>query len=334
MDVWGDKETVLFRNLMTKSKELPLECVWFILLPASFASSLCIRCVRGSIVCQLDCGSAMLTDFCSCCASSSWCHCGAGHMTLAVLFTLLTALITTLSKKGSEYFCVEWSLAWSSRMESLPYHNHLLLGSFEWKTQIVFFWDAALQESTHFWFWNSFHLYSEVQMYSTNPSGNNTLSCNAASTKLPLECPWIARTHRNCLEEFGIKQYWNLFLALPPCARIDIQSLCDHCEAPSNFFFQHSSMTSLNWIAPSTSDGPIVHVVALGLRPLTLHNTCDRVIVVFQSLWCAFVWVLPLSVYCPELMLSRHEVACARSCVCFEFKFKLDAKFVFNLLSW
>ena len=57
--------------LMTKSKELPLECVWFILLPANFVCSLCIQCVRESLVCQLDCVSALLTDFCSFCVSAS-----------------------------------------------------------------------------------------------------------------------------------------------------------------------------------------------------------------------------------------------------------------------
>ena len=34
-------------------------------------------------------------------------------------------------------------------------------------------------------------------------------------------------------------------VAPPPFARIDIQSLSDHCEASSNFCFLHSSMTSL-----------------------------------------------------------------------------------------
>ena len=48
LNVWDEKATVLIRSLMTKSKELPLECVWFILLHASFVFSFCIQCV-----CQL-----------------------------------------------------------------------------------------------------------------------------------------------------------------------------------------------------------------------------------------------------------------------------------------
>ena len=42
-------------------------------------------------------------------------HCGAGHVTLVVLFTLLTALITSLKKK--EFFVVEGS-GWRGRQES------------------------------------------------------------------------------------------------------------------------------------------------------------------------------------------------------------------------
>ena len=48
-------------------------------------------------------------------------------------------------------------------------------------------------------------------MYSVNPFGNSTLSCDARSIALSPECPWIARRYRNWLEEFGFTQYWNLF---------------------------------------------------------------------------------------------------------------------------
>ena len=41
---------VVSRSMMIKSKEHPLECVWFIIWPARFVFSLCIQCVRGSIV--------------------------------------------------------------------------------------------------------------------------------------------------------------------------------------------------------------------------------------------------------------------------------------------
>ena len=60
-----------------------------------------------------------------------------------------------------KYFCMEQSLAWSSRMESPPCHYHLPSGLLSWRTQIVFlFWDFVLQESHHFFLWNSFHLHS------------------------------------------------------------------------------------------------------------------------------------------------------------------------------
>ena len=88
-------------------------------------------------------------------------------------------------------------------------------------------------------------------MYSVNPFGNSTLSCNAVSRTLFPECPWIARRYRNWLEEFGFKQNWNLFFAPPPVARTDVHSSSNHCEASSNFFSLHSSMMSLYWIAPS-----------------------------------------------------------------------------------
>ena len=49
-------------------------------------------------------------------------------------------------------------------------------------------------------------------MYSANPSGNSTLSCNAGSIILLPECPWVARKYRNRRREFEFKQYWNPFL--------------------------------------------------------------------------------------------------------------------------
>ena len=42
--------------------------------------------------------------------------------------------------------------------------------------------------------------------------------------------------NRKCLEETSFNQYWNLFFGPPPFASIDIQSIIDHCKAPSNFF--------------------------------------------------------------------------------------------------
>ena len=92
-------------------------------------------------------------------------------------------------------------------------------------------------------------------MYSVNPCGDTRLSCNSGSRVLPPECPWTALRFRKWLEEFGFKQPWNLFLALPPFARVEIQSLSDHCEAPSTFFFLTSSRISSNRTAPSSSRG-------------------------------------------------------------------------------
>ena len=94
-------------------------------------------------------------------------------------------------------------------------------------------------------------------MYSVNPSGNSTLSCNAGSTALSPECPWIARRYRNWLEEFEFTQYWNLFFAPSLYARVDIQSSINHCETSSNLFLLHSSMMSLWWIPPSFLRGTV-----------------------------------------------------------------------------
>ena len=69
------------------------------------------------------------------------------------------------------------------------------------------------------------------KMYSVNPFGNSTLSCNAGL----------------------IGRIWihTILKSFPPFARVDIQSSSNHCEASSNFFFLHSSMMSLKWTAPS-----------------------------------------------------------------------------------
>ena len=90
-------------------------------------------------------------------------------------------------------------------------------------------------------------------MYSVNPFGDSTLSFSLKSIATPPECPWIALKYEMCLEELGLKQYWNLFLPPP----IDIQSFSDHGEAPSNFSFLHSSKTSSNRTAPSISRGTV-----------------------------------------------------------------------------
>ena len=49
-------------------------------------------------------------------------------------------------------------------------------------------------------------------MYSVKSSGNNTLSCNAGSTRSPPECPWVARKYRNCLGRVWVQAILKPFL--------------------------------------------------------------------------------------------------------------------------
>ena len=49
-------------------------------------------------------------------------------------------------------------------------------------------------------------------MYSVGSSGNSTLSCNAGSTKLSPESPWIALKYKKCFEELGFKTKLKPFL--------------------------------------------------------------------------------------------------------------------------
>ena len=43
-------------------------------------------------------------------------------------------------------------------------------------------------------------------MQSAKSLVNSTLSCNVGSTRVPLECPWIALKYRKCSEEWGFQQ--------------------------------------------------------------------------------------------------------------------------------
>ena len=72
------------------------------------------------------------------------------------------------------------------------------------------------------------------------------------------------------LDSRSIEIFSSLLL---PFARVDIQSISNHCEASSNFCL-HSSMMSLQWIAPSIPRG-----TGWSRRNyrVTLKNTCDRV---------------------------------------------------------
>ena len=89
-------------------------------------------------------------------------------------------------------------------------------------------------------------------MYSSKSSGNSTLFCNVGSTRVPPECPWIARKYKKCSDELGFKQYWNIFFCPPPFAKKLIHARIDQCEVPSNYDLNIDA-TSSNLTAPSSS---------------------------------------------------------------------------------
>ena len=85
-------------------------------------------------------------------------------------------------------------------------------------------------------------------MYSMQSSGDSTLSCNAGSTRVSPECPWVALKYRQYLEEWGFRQCWNFFFGPPPFARKVIQaSTIELCVE----FFDNV----INRTAPSSSPG-------------------------------------------------------------------------------
>ena len=89
-------------------------------------------------------------------------------------------------------------------------------------------------------------------MCSAKSSGNSTLSCNVRSTRMPPECPWIARKYKKCTEELGFKLYWNLCFCPPPFAKKRLQARIDKCEVPSNSDLNIDARSS-NLTAPSSS---------------------------------------------------------------------------------
>ena len=116
-------------------------------------------------------------------------------------------------------------------------------------------------------------------MYSVNPFGDSTLSCNVGSIALSPECLWIVRRYRNWLEEFGFTQYWffpQLLLLLPRLTSNLQVTIAKHRRT--------SSSCTRRWCHCSGSlrrflEGLIDHLVAIGWWLLTLHNTydpCDR----------------------------------------------------------
>ena len=82
-------------------------------------------------------------------------------------------------------------------------------------------------------------------MFSAKSSGNGTLFCNVGSTRVPPECPWIARKYRKCSDELGFKQYWNLFFWPPP--------FCQEAYPRSNWPVLKPSNSDLNIDATSSN---------------------------------------------------------------------------------
>ena len=116
-------------------------------------------------------------------------------------------------------------------------------------------------------------------MYSVNPFGNSTLSCNAGSIALSPECPWIAPKYEMCLEELGFKQHWNLFLASPPFARIELQSLSGHCETPRNVSLSICNILQQYlhiWLLRRFPEEHFDHVVAIWSLLLIWCSTHDH----------------------------------------------------------
>ena len=149
----------------------------------------------------------------------------------------------------SKYSCMARSLVSSDRAEFLPCHIHFTAVKNTACLSVLRLFPPGINPFLIIEF-NSLAFPSWL-MYSVNPFGNNTLSCNSGSTAFSPECPWTARKYKNWLEKFGFMQHWNLFLAPhPPSARVDIHSSSGHCQAPSDFFFLHSSIMSLSWIVP------------------------------------------------------------------------------------
>ena len=98
------------------------------------------------------------------------------------------------------------------------------------------------------------------QMYSVESSDNSALSCNAGSTRLPPECPWIARKYKKCLEESGFMQYWNLF------------------------FLRQTSYPIVNW--PLRDNIELCFAIFLLYRPI--GGSCRSDVIMALSLWIEF----------------------------------------------
>ena len=101
--------------------------------------------------------------------------------------------------------------------------------------------------------------------------GHNTLSC---CSRMSLDYA----ERRNVSGIVRVQTYWNLFLAPLPFARLKIQSLSAHCEAPSQLLlflcciFQHSLR---NWLLCLFPEEYSDHVAIWSLL-LTWRSTHDH----------------------------------------------------------
>ena len=118
-------------------------------------------------------------------------------------------------------------------------------------------------------------------MYSVNPFGNSTLSCNVGSTALSPECPWIAEgtgIDWKSLDSSNIEILSSLLLLVPGSISNLQVAIAKH---------RRTSSCARQWCHCSGSlrrflEGVKDHVVSARWWLLTLHNTYDRVIVCFN----------------------------------------------------
>ena len=114
---------------------------------------------------------------------------------------------------------------------------------------IVFRWDFVSRNQSTSDYWMHFTHIPDVQMYSVDPFGNSTLSCNSGSKTIPPKSPWIALKYRMCLEELGFKQYWHLFFLSSSSGQNRYQIVEWPLQSTHRnlFFFWNSSTISSNY---------------------------------------------------------------------------------------
>ena len=142
-----------------------------------------------------------------------------------------------------------WCDAWLVQVASnFPCFDHRPSGSLQWKHGLhVYFetfssWD---QSTSDYWMYFT---------YISDCSGNSTLSCNARSTTLPPECPWIAWKYKEVLIRVSVQAILKPFLWS--------SSLCHKSYPIVNWPLRSTielcidvSILSSNRTAPSSSRG-------------------------------------------------------------------------------